>query len=570
MTGGDKTQTLTTVAKPSLPCPADNCGRELKNNQTLKNHMARFHDGVVQQVKNFLLSPRGSPLVTPSSSPGPSTAGFATPAPPSATAPSSSSAPAPPAASKPRQLFDKDIEDELQKEMEVMLEAAKEEQELFDALEQITDNVIEPDTEKNTRDDIKETLKRFKVIMTKKDKVINVIREQVKSLKLSTEAIKHDSNMQDEVLEEQKKDIENVQKKNDKMAKEKAELLKELKLVRELNGNLNKTNHDMTEKLKVKENLVKALKEELGVEDDNEVEEEEESEEDEEVPDEVEDVTEPVVRMNKDKNNHTCNACNKKFRTSQNLENHVQSKHVEKKCDYCENVFENEHELAKHHEECDQIGLASKNCNKCDAKLTIQGLRRHKPTCHGKKEFDCPDCGMIFSSNNGVKKHQDEEHKMETVRSREVCFHWRRGNCVKGNLCRFSHVGSQNHSRTIHTNTPNTRVPLCKNGASCDWLAKGSCSYFHPRIGVQKPWTHKDNGQGGRQDRDSRSRQQPSRNQTQHGGRSFGQDNRPACKFDGRCEKIPNCPDIHSMQVFPVFQGRRNTTGMRNQGWRRN
>ena len=136
--------------------------------------------------------------------------------------------------------------------------------------------------------------------------------------------------------------------------------------------------------------------------------------------------------------------------------------------------------------------------------------------------------------------------------------------------CRFSHVGRQNLQRTISANTTNTRVPLCKNGASCDWLAKGSCSYFHPRIGVQKPWTHKDNGQGGRQDRDSQSRQQPSNNQTQHGGRRLRQDNRPACRFDGRCEKIPNCPDIHSMQVFPVFQGRRNTTGMRNQGWRRN
>ena len=466
MTGGDKSLTLTTAAKPSLPCPADNCGRELKSNQTLKNHMARFHDGVVQQVKNFILSPRGSPLVTPSSSPGhstagpstagPSTATFATPAPPSDATPTSSSAPAPPPAPKPRQLFDKDIEDELQKEMEVMLDAAKEEQLLFDALEQITQTVIEPDTEKETREDIKDTLTRFKIIMNKKDKVIKAIGEQVKSLKLSTEAIKHDAKMQDEILEEQKKDIEKAQKKNEKITKEKVEVIKELKLMRESNGTLNKANADISEKLRVKEALVKSLKEVAGIEDDEEV--EEVAEEDEEDTGEVQDVTESVVRMNKDKHNHTCNACNKKFRTSQDLENHVQSKHVEKTCDFCEKVFINENALGKHHRQCNQIGLASKKCNKCNLKFTIQGLRRHKPMCHGnKKEFDCPDCGMIFTSTNDVKKHQDEDHKMEAVRSREVCFHWRRGNCFKGDSCRFSHVGRQNLSGTIPTNTTNTQ-----------------------------------------------------------------------------------------------------------------
>ena len=449
-----------------------------------------------------------------------------------------------------------------------MLDAAKEEQDLFDALEQITESVIEPESEKETREGIKETLKRFKIIMIKKDKVIKAIGDQVKCLKLSTEAIKHDTKMQDEVLEEQKKDIENVQKKNEKIVKEKAEVVKELKVMRESNGQLNKINSDLTEKLKVKEDLVKALQEELGVEEENN-EVDEVTEEEEEVIGEVEDVPETVVRMNNDRNNHECNACNKKFRTSQNLENHMESKHVEKKCDYCENMFINEHQLSKHHEECNQIGLASKICNKCNAKFTIQGLRRHKPACHGNKEFDCPDCGMIFSSNNVMKKHQDDEHKMEPVRSREVCYHWRRGNCLKGNSCRFSHVGRQNHARPITKTTANTRVPLCKNGASCDWLAKGSCSYFHPRIGVQKPWNVKGDGQGGRQDRTSRDRQQPSSNQTQRGRRPFSQDNRPDCKFDGRCDKIPNCPDIHSLQVFPVFQGRRNITGMRNQGMRR-
>ena len=109
----------------------------------------------------------------------------------------------------------------MQKDMEVMLDAAKEEQDLFDALEQITESVIELDSEKETREGIKETLKRFKINMIKKDKVIKAIGDQVKCLKLSTEAIKHDTKMQDEVLEEQKKILKTFKRKMKKLSRRK-------------------------------------------------------------------------------------------------------------------------------------------------------------------------------------------------------------------------------------------------------------------------------------------------------------------------------------------------------------
>ena len=28
------------------------------------------------------------------------------------------------------------------------------------------------------------------------------------------------------------------------------------------------------------------------------------------------------------------------------------------------------------------------------------------------------------------------------------------------------------------------------------------------------------------------------------------------CQFDGRCERIPNCPYIHSLEDFPILKGR--------------
>ena len=148
--------------------------------------------------------------------------------------------------------------------------------------------------------------------------------------------------------------MDNIEKKNDKLNREKVDILRELDILRESNGALNKKNNDLSEMLKVKEGLIKALKEELGAEDD---------EEEAEVVEVVEDVTE-VVRMNKATKYHTCNACYKNFKTSQDLENHVGSKHVEKDCDFCEEHFRNEHELGKHLKICDKIGAANKVCNK--------------------------------------------------------------------------------------------------------------------------------------------------------------------------------------------------------------
>ena len=35
---------------------------------------------------------------------------------------------------------------------------------------------------------------------------------------------------------------------------------------------------------------------------------------------------------------------------------------------------------------------------------------------------------------------------------------------------------------------------------------------------------------------------------------------RLTCKFDGRCDRIPNCPYMHYKEDFPPLQGKRNPT----------
>ena len=97
---------------------------------------------------------------------------------------------------------------------------------------------------------------------------------------------------------------------------------------------------------------------------------------------------------------------------------------------------------------------------------------------------------MICSSSDFVKKQYNNEHKLQPDVSREVWYHWRRGNCTRVN-CRFAHVGHQKNSESTSTRKSTTKIPGCKNGLTCDWLKKGNCSYFHANVGVQRPWVTK-------------------------------------------------------------------------------
>ena len=316
----------------------------------------------------------------------------------------------------------------------------QDEKDLYDALDIITQNVIEPAREAETREDIKEMLLRFKSIMSKKNKLIKEAAGNVRDLDKSTTALKHDA----EVIERQVIEIEELKNDNkiisntakvqrernkdvliadklkkrekDKLKKEKEVILKELETLRESNNSLNEENNNLIEKVKAKNNLIKGLNKASDIEN---------------VEVEIE-VIEPAIIMKRNTTSQKCNACNKSFKTSSDLENHMLSKHTEKQCIYCEFICKNERELAEHHKNGEEIDTANSTCSKCNQKFTKQGIRRHKQICHGPlTDLYCPECGEECSNGNALKKHQDEEHKMERVKSRVVCKHWRRGHCDK-------------------------------------------------------------------------------------------------------------------------------------------
>ena len=183
-----------------------------------------------------------------------------------------------------------------------------------------------------------------------------------------------------------------------------------------------------------------------------------------------------------------------------------------------------------------------------------------------QQEVDCPECGEIYKSNVAMKKHYDTNHKWENANAREVCKWWRMGRCNNIN-CKYAHVGNQQRKSSEFKNTKETKAAEYKNGNRCEWLDKGKCSFFHKGVGIQKPWVNKDrNHEERRQEPMHRplNREQglPEGSRQPNQRRQFSSRRRDRsgqsdCRFDGRCERLPNCPYFHSLQNFPLFQGQR-------------
>ena len=428
-----------------------------------------------------------------------------------------------------------DAGNELQDEDE-FLGDADDEKDLYDALDALTQSVLEPGKEL----EIKDKLVRYRNIMINKTKLQEKTRKELNEAKDEATKSKEVETKQYRELEQKGKDIE-------KLAKE----------VRQLK----KQNNDLKENGKKKDDAITQLKEVIASE--KEVE-----------------VIEQHVNLNKDTSGHNCNACNKNFRSSLDLERHIDAKHSECTCIYCDKKFSSERDLTNHHKRCVDEGVRTSKCNNCQKRFNSFAMRRHKETCHEKEMFDCPECGQMCHTAIDVKKHYDAQHKMEQARSKQVCKHWRRGHCLKGDHCNYAHVGHQNprDSITIRENT--MRVPACRHGSDCDWLKRGTCSYFHTGVGVQKPWNNRDSGHGQEERQPSRNQNNPVRQterpsyrsdeRSERSPNSHGRNER-SLNSHGRNERSHNCPCVDSLEDFPILRGHRHATQQnQNQGRRRN
>ena len=223
-------------------------------------------------------------------------------------------------------------EEALQEEDDV-LEEAKEEQDLYDELDLVTQQAIDPMTEKDTREHIKLNLVRYKQMMNKKTTLINKIVTQLEDLE-------HEVKLGNEVNEKQKNDLEEkeskkvqlksqIKKAEKELDSSKTQFKVDLGLLRDTLKVVTKKNNELQEALENKEAMVAALTEELTGESTESV-NNDNNEHNVSAVIHNEDNTQRVS-MNKESSAHKCQGCDKDFSASGDLERHVQDKHTESK-----------------------------------------------------------------------------------------------------------------------------------------------------------------------------------------------------------------------------------------------
>ena len=439
------------------------------------------------------------------------------------------------------------IEEELDAEPEVLEDAAKE-QELYEKLDQMTHEAFNPDLEDEDRQELKTKIvevtqkiqtndkqKSFMLAQLRKDATkLKKNLEKQRMLEMENITLKHEHKLEGEVaahlkivVSEKETEVSEVNKRLMKLQKEhqksKDQQKVEIDTLNEIVGNVTKRNNELK---------IEAAKQKAHIESLEEAIAPEEETEHVEVDVHIQEVA-PGVAMDKGSNEHRCHACDKLFNAAKNLENHMKDKHTEYMCNMCEEKFTTRKQSEEHI--CMEGDISPQVCEKSYCKkefVSSATLKEHMKSNHfGKQRSVCPKCGEIGDNKWNIKKHMEtcskRSSKDNQERSKEVCYHWRKGNCNRGSKCGFSHVGKQDSPRSEHQATGNAP---CRNGSACVFLARGKCNFYHNK----NRFRHDQNRDRSRQER----RPQAEREQ---------------CKFGRGCDRVPTCPYFHSWTDFPKY-----------------
>ena len=331
--------------------------------------------------------------------------------------------------------------------------------------------------------------------------------------------------------------------------KGKLELIRELNIQRESLAEALKENTVLNEEVRIKAEFIKLMKEQTDEQNINDqqgnqdsgVENDKESVNDPEViiyqevrkdtpTIEKNDISKEPTPSRKPGDKEKCKECDFQPNVPTHLKGHNVKHAGQYQCQRgCKAAFKTLGALDEHtRNQHDKPKVLEYQCENCDSIFSaLFHLRIHKAKKHAENaqknspSINCDFCGQVFQTYEHLNMHKEKCDEGFT-NSEEVgeCYYYRRGKCLKGNTCKFIH-------KELKDSTP-----FCRNGIQCRYLASGVCSFFHAGIGVQNP-KHKE------------SFQEPIMNER----RTF-------CRFLEDCNRVPNCPFIHSELDFPKLPNR--------------
>lgn len=365
------------------------------------------------------------------------------------------------------------VENELLDIENETIEAASDEQELYEELYKLTQSMnndeIEPEKEKESRVDMNLKVERFKKILLMENKIQKKMKEKIAEMKIREEKLREEKDKfeavkkkanddkaecpecvkraeveqnQDKLLDKKDKDLDSLKKelKNAKernivilkeckkkkkttteMEKEKNKLVDELQKLRESNNKVIKEKNNLKTELETKQAIIDAMKELNEV---NNTESSKQKDLSEKTPSDM-----TVIE-----NDVECNQCERFFKNKCDLENHKEAKHRILECPLCSEAFTSTSIFTSHINQCMNSDIST-SCSECDKKLTTQYQMKTHLKCHNIcNDYSCHVCGMMIKKANIINKHTKEHHVEEKVPSKEICKFWRLGKCKKAKM----------------------------------------------------------------------------------------------------------------------------------------
>ena len=301
---------------------------------------------------------------------------------------------------------------------------------------------------------------------------------------------------------------------------EKEEFKKQVEEQADTIGEILKKNTLLSEEVKIKEKLIRTIKDnnKNTAHDDGD----------------IEDINESGNRQsekNKNKNDeesYKCNKCDYETKIKNHLLGHELKHTGQYQClQGCKVAFKTLGELDLHINI--RHGGPSRSTEfKCEMReLTFTSqhfVRQHMIKKHTPNyKTDCDNCGLISGNQQEHWQHIQLCHaSYQTINSKK-CRYFLKGNCLKGMHCKFLHDRNEKKEEN--------EVPVCRNGLTCKYLARGACRYFHQKLGGS-----------------NRGSQYTFYQQNQQ----YHQKPRQKwCRYLENCNRVPECIFKHYEEDFP-------------------